>query len=157
MDAEKNIGMMTLEHLYSNVKRMQKENYIPVNTVSAEHTVVVKGVPTQKGKNNGTVNHWLYCVRYLGNIRDSYIITMTEKGKTMDRTITADQYEELTEAHEIDDQKFKELLEEYTGIEMKSYTAHMFYDEHGNYLGDDYNFDLDSILANAWIEVKDND
>ena len=75
----------------------------------------------------------------------------------MCRSITAEQYEKLEDAHDYDDQLFKELLEEYTGIEMRSYIGHQFFDVAGNYLGDDYDFDLDSILSNAYIEVKDNE
>lgn len=38
--------------LYSKNKRMLKERYILVNTVSAEHTAAVRVVPAEKGKNN---------------------------------------------------------------------------------------------------------
>ena len=67
--------------------------------------------------------------------------------------ISNKQYEELQEAYELDDQLFLEKLEEYTGIESKSYIARNYYDCHGNYVGCSEYFDLDAVLENAYVEV----
>lgn len=73
------------------------------------------------------------------------------------RKITNSQYEELEEAYEImGDQQFFEKLEEYTGITAKPYIAHNFYDCHNNYIGNSEEFDLDTILDNAYVEVVED-
>ena len=66
--------------------------------------------------------------------------------------ITRKQFMELCDAT-IDRTKFNELLEEYTGIEVKPYTGYQYFDKVGNYIGDtDYNT-LDELLENAHIEI----
>ena len=72
-------------------------------------------------------------------------------------TITKAQFEELKEAYEImDDQQFGEKLEEYTGIKREPYVAHNYYDLHGNYIGNSEEYDLDTILLNAYVEVLED-
>ena len=72
----------------------------------------------------------------------------------MARTITAQQKEELQEAYEcLDDQQFVEKLEAYTGIVRKPYTAHNYFDANGNYVGCSEDFDLDTVLENAFVGV----
>ena len=70
--------------------------------------------------------------------------------------ITRKQFMELCDAT-IDRTKFNELLEEYTGIEAKSYTGYQYFDGAGNYIGDtDYNT-LDELLENAYIQIVDEE
>lgn len=73
------------------------------------------------------------------------------------RKITAEQYDELQEAYDIDEQKFAEKLEEYTGIVRKSYTAYNYYDLHGNYIGCSESFNLGDLLDMAYVEVVDDE
>ena len=69
--------------------------------------------------------------------------------------ITSKQYQELKDAYDLDDQRFVELLEEYTGITRRSYTAYDYYSG-GDYVGNSENFDLYEILRNAYVEVTDD-
>ena len=71
--------------------------------------------------------------------------------------ITSEQYEELQEAYDTDDQMFVEKLEAYTGIVRKPYIAHNYFDVHGNYIGCSEDFDLDTLLENAYMEVADHE
>ena len=70
--------------------------------------------------------------------------------------ISRQQYEQLEEAYDLDDQQFVEKLEEYTGITRKPYTAHNYFDRHGNYIGCSEDFDLDTLLENAYVEVAED-
>lgn len=74
----------------------------------------------------------------------------------MAKILTRQQYEELQEAYETDDQAFVEKLEEYTGIIRKSYTAYNYYDAAENYIGCSEEFDLDTILEKAFVEVAND-
>lgn len=71
--------------------------------------------------------------------------------------ITREQLEELEETLSIDRRDFNELLEEYTGIVAKPYTAFVYYDSCDNWVGDSDNYDVMDILENAYISVKEND
>ena len=71
--------------------------------------------------------------------------------------ITKEQLEELEETLSIDRRDFNELLEEYTGIVAKPYTAFVYYDSADNWVGDSDNYDVREILENAYITVKEND
>ena len=71
--------------------------------------------------------------------------------------ITRDQLEELEEILSIDRRDFNDLLEEYTGIVAKPYTAFVYYDGAGNWVGDSDTYDVRDILENAYITVKEND
>ena len=71
--------------------------------------------------------------------------------------ITLEQLEELKETLFVDRIDFNALLEEYTGIVAKPYTAFVYYDSCGNWVGDSDNYDVRDILENAYITVKEND
>ena len=74
----------------------------------------------------------------------------------LNNAITNDQLDELEEMLSIGDRKsFNELLEEYTGIEAKRYTAYQYYDCAGNYVGDSDNYDVREILENAYIKIEE--
>lgn len=74
----------------------------------------------------------------------------------MSGKITHKQFKELKEAYEcLDDQKFVELLEKYTGITRKPYTSYSYFDEGGDYVGSSEDDNLIDILSNAYIEISD--
>lgn len=68
--------------------------------------------------------------------------------------ISSKQYRELQYAYDFDDQRFVELLEEYTGITRRSYTAYDYYSG-GDYVGNSENFDLWDLLRSAFVEVTE--
>lgn len=72
----------------------------------------------------------------------------------MKKTITAEQFDELSCSNStwtLDD--FLKKLEEYTGIEARSYTAYQFFDAAGDYLGNSDETSLEDLLEKAGIEV----
>ena len=71
--------------------------------------------------------------------------------------ITKEQLEELEETLSVDRRDFNSLLEEYTGIVAKPYTAFVYYDSADNWVGDSDNYDVREILENAYITVREND
>ena len=71
--------------------------------------------------------------------------------------ITQEQLEELKETLSVSRIDFNELLEEYTGIVAKPYTAFVYYDSADNWVGDSDNYSVLDILENAYISVKEND
>ena len=73
----------------------------------------------------------------------------------MDEYITKHQLLELEEAQIFGIHEFHKLLEEYTGIVAKSYTAYSYYDNDGNYIGDGENSSLQDLLNAAYVEVRD--
>ena len=70
--------------------------------------------------------------------------------------ITAEQRRALECAYERDDGEFVEMLEEYTGITRKWRLAYDYYTENGDYVGCSEDFDLDTLLENAYVEVVDD-
>nr|DAJ06020.1 MAG TPA: hypothetical protein [Caudoviricetes sp.] len=74
----------------------------------------------------------------------------------MAKFITKSQYEELEDINmccgEIE---FNKLLEEYTGIVARPYTAYSYYCADGNYIGDSGENYLDELLQAAYVEVRD--
>ncbi len=71
----------------------------------------------------------------------------------MVNAITEDQLDELEEMLSVGDRKsFNALLEEYTGIEARPYTAYQYYDA-DNFVGDSDNYDVREILENAYIKI----
>ena len=68
--------------------------------------------------------------------------------------ITIEQLEELREAESTNRLEFNELLEEYTGIKAKPYTAFYYEDSAGNWVGDSDNYEVDELLQSAYIEVR---
>lgn len=71
---------------------------------------------------------------------------------TMADTITRAQLDELQ--YPSCREEFHELLKKYAGITAVPYTAFSFYDEAGNYLGDDES-DVMDLLNAAYIKVED--
>ena len=69
--------------------------------------------------------------------------------------ITEQQYEELREAYETDDQKFAELLEEYTDITRRAYTSYDYYSG-DDYVGNSDDNSLHDILRAAYVEVTED-
>lgn len=68
--------------------------------------------------------------------------------------ITREQLEELSDAFDFGrPSEFHEILEEYSGIIAKPYTAYQYFDESDNYVGDSNDFELLDLLQNARIEV----
>ena len=74
---------------------------------------------------------------------------------TMTEYITKEQLSELEQAPIFGIQEFHKLLEEYTGIVAKSYTAYQYYDNSGNYIGDGETSSLRDLLDAAYVEVRD--
>lgn len=68
--------------------------------------------------------------------------------------ITKDQYRKIEDASLYDVKEFHNLLEKYTGIEAKPYTAYLYYDECGNFIGDSDSATLERLLEAAYVEVK---
>ena len=66
--------------------------------------------------------------------------------------ITVDQYDEIIDA-ENKTKDFVRLLEEHTGIVAKPYTAYLYYDPCGGYLGCSEVQTVMDILEEAEIEV----
>lgn len=74
----------------------------------------------------------------------------------MEEKITESQYDELMEVINTNPKKFIELLEEYTGITAKQYTAYQFFYPTGDYIGDYGVSSLSEILEEAEIEVVED-
>ena len=72
----------------------------------------------------------------------------------MVKYITKDQYRQIEDALLYGMTEFHNLLEKYTGIEAKPYTAYLYYDECGNFIGDSDNATLERLLEEAYVEVK---
>ena len=71
--------------------------------------------------------------------------------------ITQEQFEELEVARVIGNEEFHGLLEDYTGIVAKPYTAFDYYDSCGNYLGDSQDYTTRELLDSAYIKVKERE
>ncbi len=72
------------------------------------------------------------------------------------KTITREQYEELDDARMFGTiGEYHRMLEEYTGIEARAYTAHQYFDGADNYVGDSNEDTLKDILNRAYIKVKE--
>lgn len=77
--------------------------------------------------------------------------------KKTKKTITAEQFDELSCSNSTwtyDD--FLKKLEEYTGIEARSYTAYQFFDAAGDFIGNSDEIALEELLEKAGIEVTDD-
>lgn len=71
-------------------------------------------------------------------------------------TITHEQLEDLKDALSFGRKEdFHRLLEEYTGIEARPYTAYQYFDSADNYVGDSNDDDVRDILRKAYITVKE--
>lgn len=68
--------------------------------------------------------------------------------------ITKDQYRQIEDASLYGVTEFHNLLEKYTGIEAKPYTAYLYYDECGNFIGDSDGATLEQLLEAVYVKVK---
>lgn len=73
----------------------------------------------------------------------------------MNRSITKAQRAELEEACTFGVEEAHDLLREYTGIEARPYTAYLYYDENGNFVGSSDDDGLNDLLEKANVEVLD--
>lgn len=74
----------------------------------------------------------------------------------MPETITQEQYAALMWAEHINPEKFIKLMGEYTGITAKKCIAYQFFDAGGDFIGDNWDEELLSILKDAGIEVEED-
>ncbi len=71
-------------------------------------------------------------------------------------TITREQYEDIEDARQFGTrEEFHHLLEKYTGIEARPYTAYQYFDGADNYVGDSNEDTVKEILDRAYIRVKE--
>lgn len=68
--------------------------------------------------------------------------------------ITKDQYRQIENTSLCGVTEFYNLLEKYTDIEAKPYTAYLYYDECGNFIGNSDDATLERLLEAAYVEVK---
>lgn len=73
----------------------------------------------------------------------------------MNRSITKAQRAELEEACTFGVEEAHDLLRKYTGIEARPYTAYLYYDEDGDFVGSSDVDGLDDLLEKANVEVLD--
>ncbi len=72
----------------------------------------------------------------------------------MDNTITKEQLAEIEDVLSRSDRETAYgLLEEYTGIKAKPYTAWAFYDDADNWVGDSDHYTINDLLDNAYIKI----
>lgn len=69
--------------------------------------------------------------------------------------ITNAQLKELENAAIMGDDAYHKLLLEYTGIEARPYTAYLYYDVDGNYVGNSEESTIYDLLKEAYVEVED--
>lgn len=72
----------------------------------------------------------------------------------MNRSITKAQRAELEEACTFGVEDAHDLLRKYTGVEARPYTAYLYYDENGNFVGSSDDDGLDDLLEKANVEVR---
>lgn len=73
----------------------------------------------------------------------------------MNRSITKAQRAELEEACTFGVEEAHDLLRKYTGIEARPYTAYLYYDENGDFVGSSDDDGLNDLLEKANVEVRD--
>ena len=73
----------------------------------------------------------------------------------MNRSITKAQRAELEEACTFDVKEAHDLLRKYAGVEARPYTAYLYYDENGDFVGSSDDDGLDDLLEKANVEVRD--
>lgn len=71
----------------------------------------------------------------------------------MAKYITSAQLQEIMDAEERGLDKYNEVLRRIAGIEAREYTTYQYFDERGEYVGDDNEMLLEDILDNAGVEV----
>jgi hypothetical protein len=74
----------------------------------------------------------------------------------MPETITQKQLAELMWAERTNPEKFIKLMAFYTGITAKKCVAYQFFDSAGDFIGDNWDDDLLSILTTTGIEVVED-
>lgn len=75
----------------------------------------------------------------------------------MPETITESQYEELMDASYRNPEKFIKLLEYYTGIIAKKCVAYQFFNQAEDFIGDNWDETLLSVLTDVGIEVVEDE
>ena len=73
----------------------------------------------------------------------------------MAKFITQKQYEEMEDAAFCGVEEAHDLLEKYAGIKASPYTAYLYYDEDGDFVGSSDEDGLDDLLEKANVEVRD--
>ena len=73
----------------------------------------------------------------------------------MPKYITNAQLQEIMDAAERGLDKYNEALWRIARIEAREYTTYQYFDERGEYVGDDNEMLLEDILDNAGVEVQD--
>ena len=73
----------------------------------------------------------------------------------MNRSITKAQRAELEEAYTFGVEEAHDMLRKYTGIEARPYTAYLYYDEDGDFVGSSDDDGLDDLLEKVNVEVRD--
>ena len=73
----------------------------------------------------------------------------------MAKYITSAQLQEIMDAEKRGLDKYNEVLRRIAGIEAREYTSYQYFDELGEYVGDDNEMLLEDILDNAGVEVHD--
>lgn len=73
----------------------------------------------------------------------------------MSKCITKSQMAELKDACTFGVEDAHDLLRKYTGIEARAYTAYLYYDENGDFVGSSDDDGLDDLLEKANVEVRD--
>ncbi len=73
----------------------------------------------------------------------------------MAKFITKSQMEELEDACTFGVKEVHDLLRKYTGIEARPYTAYLYYDENGDFVGSSDDNGLNDLLEKANVEVRD--
>lgn len=70
--------------------------------------------------------------------------------------ITKSQLQEIKDATMFDETSFHLTLKKYTGIEARPYTAYLYYNDCGDFIGDSDGATVESLLEAANIEVRDD-
>lgn len=71
-------------------------------------------------------------------------------------SITRQQLQMIEDAALYGKEEFHRVLEKYTGIEARPYTAYLYYDDCGNFIGNSDGATVESLLEAAYVEVKDD-
>lgn len=74
----------------------------------------------------------------------------------MAKYITEAQLRQLHQALFIDNDEYLRLLKEFAGIESRPTTEYNYYDENGDFIGSSVDTDIDDLLDEAGVEVRDD-
>nr|DAM93293.1 MAG TPA: hypothetical protein [Caudoviricetes sp.] len=78
------------------------------------------------------------------------------RARRMAKHITSAQLQEIMDAAERGLDEYNEVLRRIARIEAREYTSYQYFDERGEYVGDDNEMLLEDILDNAGVEVRDD-